>query len=29
MTEQEAISKIHSVYPTGKKNGLTNMRALM
>ena len=29
MTEQEAIAKIHSVYPTGKKNGLTNMRALM
>ena len=29
MTEQEAITKIHSVYPTGKKNGLENMRALM
>ena len=29
MTEQEAIAKIHSVYPTGKKNGLQNMRALM
>ncbi|MBP3428635.1 MAG: bifunctional folylpolyglutamate synthase/dihydrofolate synthase [Clostridia bacterium] len=29
MTEQEAIAKIHSVYPTGKKNGLLNMRALM
>jgi len=29
MTEQEAIAKIHSVYPTGKKNGLENMRALM
>ena len=29
MTESEAISKIHSVYPTGKKNGLANMRALM
>ena len=29
MTEQEAIEKIHSVYPTGKKNGLSNMRALM
>ena len=29
MTEAEAIAKIHSVYPTGKKNGLTNMRALM
>ena len=29
MTEAEAIEKIHSVYPTGKKNGLENMRALM
>ena len=29
MTEQEAIERIHSVYPTGKKNGLFNMRALM
>ncbi|MBP3657042.1 MAG: bifunctional folylpolyglutamate synthase/dihydrofolate synthase [Clostridia bacterium] len=29
MTEQEAIAKIHSVYPSGKKNGLANMRALM
>ena len=29
MTEQEAIAKIHSVYPTGKKNGVENMRALM
>ena len=29
MTEQEAIERIHSVYPTGKKNGLENMRALM
>ncbi len=29
MTEQEAIARIHSVYPTGKKNGVTNMRALM
>lgn len=29
MTEQEAIAKIHSVYPSGKKEGLTNMRALM
>ena len=29
MTAEEAIAKIHSVYPTGKKNGLTNMRALM
>ena len=29
MTAEEAIEKIHSVYPTGKKNGLTNMRALM
>ena len=29
LTEQEAIEKIHSVYPTGKKNGLENMRALM
>ena len=29
MTEQEAIEKIHSVYPTGCKNGLENMRALM
>ena len=29
MTEQEAIAKIHSVYPTGKKNGLQNMRVLM
>lgn len=29
MTEREAIAKIHSVYPTGKKNGVENMRALM
>jgi len=29
LTEQEAIAKIHSVYPTGKKNGVENMRALM
>ena len=29
MTEKEAIEKIHSVYPTGCKNGLENMRALM
>ena len=29
MTGQEAIEKIHSVYPNGKKEGLTNMRALM
>ena len=29
MTEAEAIEKIHSVYPSGKKEGLTNMRALM
>lgn len=29
MTEKEAIEKIHSVYPTGKKNGMENMRALM
>lgn len=29
VTEQEAIAKIHSVYPSGKKEGLTNMRALM
>ena len=29
MTEQEAIGKIHSVYPSGKKEGLTNMRALL
>ena len=29
MTEQEAIDRIHSVYPTGKKNGIENMRALM
>ena len=29
MTEQEAIEKIHSVYPSGKKEGLTNMRAVM
>lgn len=29
MTEQEAIAKIHSVHPTGKKDGLANMRALM
>ena len=29
LSEQEAIEKIHSVYPTGKKNGLENMRALM
>ncbi len=29
MTEAEAIERIHSVYPSGKKEGLTNMRALM
>ena len=29
MTEQEAIERIHSVYPTGKKHGVENMRALM
>lgn len=29
MNEQEAIARIHSVYPTGKKNGVENMRALM
>ena len=29
MTEAEAIERIHSVYPTGKKNGVENMRALM
>ena len=29
MTEAEAIEKIHSVYPSGKKAGLTNMRAVM
>ena len=29
MTEQEAIERIHSVYPTGRKNGIENMRALM
>ena len=29
MTEREAIEKIHSVYPAGRKNGLENMRALM
>ena len=29
MTEQEAIDRIHSVYPTGRKNGVENMRALM
>ena len=29
MTEQQAIAKIHSVYPSGKKEGLTNMRALL
>ena len=29
MTEQEAIARIHSIYPSGKKEGLTNMRALM
>ena len=29
MTEKEAIEKIHSVYPTGCKNGLENMRVLM
>lgn len=29
MTEAEAIEKIHSVYPSGKKEGLTNMRAMM
>jgi len=29
MTEQEAVERIHSVYPTGKKNGVSNMRELM
>ena len=29
MTEAEAIEKIHSVYPSGKKEGLTNMRTVM
>ena len=29
MTEQEAIERIHSVYPTGRKTGIENMRALM
>lgn len=29
MTEAEAIEKIHSVYPSGKKEGLTNMRKVM
>ena len=29
MTEQQAIERIHSVYPSGKKEGLTNMRALL
>ena len=29
MTEQQAIELIHSVYPSGKKEGLTNMRAVM
>ena len=29
VTEQEAIERIHSVYPTGTKNGLENMRILM
>ncbi len=29
MTEMEAIEKIHSVYPSGKKEGLTNMRKVM
>ena len=29
MTEQEAIARIHSVYPTGRKHGVENMRALM
>lgn len=29
MTEAQAIAKIHSVYPSGKKEGLTNMRAVM
>lgn len=29
VTEQEAIERIHSVYPTGTKNGLENMRSLM
>lgn len=29
MTEAEAIARIHSVYPSGKKEGLTNMRAMM
>ena len=29
MTEAEAIAKIHSVYPSGKKEGLSNMRAVM
>jgi len=29
MTEAQAVEKIHSVYPSGKKEGLTNMRAVM
>lgn len=29
MTGQEAVARIHSVYPNGKKNGLSNMRALL
>ena len=29
MTEAEAVAKIHSVYPSGKKEGLTNMREIM
>ena len=29
MTEAQAIGLIHSVYPSGKKEGLTNMRAVM
>ncbi|MBR5302065.1 MAG: bifunctional folylpolyglutamate synthase/dihydrofolate synthase [Clostridia bacterium] len=29
MTEAQAIEKIHSVYPSGKKEGLTNMRKVM
>lgn len=29
MTEQQAIELIHSVYPSGKKEGLTNMRKVM
>ena len=29
MTEAEAVAKSHSVYPSGKKEGLTNMREIM